>query len=202
MVYVRDCDRWSLSDLRQRISFEFSKKSTLQTVIPSYYLIKQYCIVNNKHDKYWTLTTSLHWIATYLDPSFKELSFVNDRKFFDDQKKCIIDGLLVLTEDLKDFPTPTAITDSSLSSSLSSTATTVATTTFTPPLKKIKKNDPFATKIAKSIYVTQASSAESERHFSTSGQIVTEQRLQLDLEYVESLVVLKEAYLNNNWPKK
>ncbi|CAF1303326.1 unnamed protein product [Didymodactylos carnosus] len=227
-------------------NLEFSKKPTLQNVIPSYYLMKQYCIVDNKRknsiinqlkseinkqldDKYWTSTTSLHWIATYLDPSFKELSFVNDRKFLDDQKECIIDGLLVLTEDFKDFLTPTTTTDSSPSSSLSSTATTVATTTFTPPLKKIKKDDSFTSmrtnrsggsstqpqvsfqdeikkqiqlyensatysssqdnnplvfwreqqqiltilaKIAKSIYVIQASSAESERHFSTSGQIV------------------------------
>ncbi|CAF1045993.1 unnamed protein product [Didymodactylos carnosus] len=59
-----------------------------------------------------------------------------------------------------------------------------------------------AAKIAKSIYVIQTSSAESERHFSTSGQIVTEQRSQLDPECAESLVVLKEAYLNNNWPKE
>ncbi|CAF1252100.1 unnamed protein product, partial [Didymodactylos carnosus] len=41
-------------------------------------------------------------------------------------------------------------------------------------------------KIAKSIYVIQASSAESERHFSTSGQIVTEQRSQLDPECMAS----------------
>ncbi|CAF1175737.1 unnamed protein product, partial [Didymodactylos carnosus] len=138
-------------------------------------------------------------------------------------------------------------------------STTVATTTFTPPLEKIKKDDPFASmrtnrsgdsstqpqvsfqdeikkqiqlyensatysssqdnnplvfwreqqqilpilaKIAKSIYVIQASSAESERHFSTSAQIATKQRSQLDPECVESLVVLKEAYLNNNWLKK
>ncbi|CAF4510140.1 unnamed protein product, partial [Didymodactylos carnosus] len=121
-------------------NLEFSKKTTLQNVIPSYYLMKQYCIVDNKHDKYWTSTVSLHWIATYLDPSFKESSFVNDRKFLDDQKQCIIGGLLVLTKDFKDFLTPATTTDSSPSSSLSSTATTVATTTFVHPLKKIKKD--------------------------------------------------------------
>ncbi|CAF1534836.1 unnamed protein product, partial [Didymodactylos carnosus] len=61
-----------------------------------------------------------------------------------------------------------------------------------------QQNLPILAKIAKSIYVIQASSAESERHFSTGGQIVTQQRSQLDPECVESLVVLKEAYLNNN----
>ncbi|CAF1122737.1 unnamed protein product [Didymodactylos carnosus] len=87
-------------------NLKFSKKPTLQNVIPSYYLMKQYCIVDNKRknsiinqlkseinkqldDKYWTTTTSLHWIVTYLDPLFKELSFVNDRKFLDDQKNVL-----------------------------------------------------------------------------------------------------------------
>ncbi|CAF3399300.1 unnamed protein product [Rotaria sp. Silwood2] len=57
---------------------------------------------------------------------------------------------------------------------------------------------PILSKIAKSIFVIQASSAESERHFSTAGHIVTEQRSQLNSEFLESLVVLKEAYLNNS----
>ncbi|CAF4446228.1 unnamed protein product, partial [Didymodactylos carnosus] len=123
-------------------NLEFSKKPTLQNNSTINQLKSE--INKQLDDKYWTSTTSLHWIATYLDPSFKELSFVNDRKFLDDQKECMIDGLLVLTEDFKDFLTPTTTTDSSPSSSLSSTATTVATTTFTPPLKKIKKDDSFA----------------------------------------------------------
>ena len=50
---------------------------------------------------------------------------------------------------------------------------------------------PILSKIAKSVFVIQASSAESERHFSMAGQIVTERRSQLDPEYVEALVVLK-----------
>ncbi|CAF3434338.1 unnamed protein product [Rotaria socialis] len=60
---------------------------------------------------------------------------------------------------------------------------------------------PILSKIAKSVFVIQASSAESERHFSIAGQVVTEQRSQLEPECLESLVVLKEAYLNKTWPK-
>ena len=50
---------------------------------------------------------------------------------------------------------------------------------------------PILSKIAKSVFVIQASLAESERHFSMAGQMVTERRSQLDPEYVEAFVVLK-----------
>ncbi|CAF4617930.1 unnamed protein product, partial [Rotaria sp. Silwood2] len=43
---------------------------------------------------------------------------------------------------------------------------------------------------------------ESERHFSIAGREVTEHRSNLDSDCVEALVVLKEAYLNNLWPKE
>ncbi|CAF3637487.1 unnamed protein product [Rotaria socialis] len=60
---------------------------------------------------------------------------------------------------------------------------------------------PILSKTAKSVFVIQAPSAESERHFSIAGQVVTEQRSQLEPECLESPVVLKEAYLNKTWPK-
>ena len=71
------------------------------------------------------------------------------------------------------------------------------------PLSFWKKQKDFInmlSNIAKSLLVIPASSAESERHFSIAGQIVTEQRSLLDPDTVEALVVLKEAYINNMWP--
>ncbi len=49
--------------------------------------------------------------------------------------------------------------------------------------------------------VIQASSSESERHFSAGGIIVNERRGRLSESSVESLIVLREAYLNEMWPK-
>ncbi|CAF1300848.1 unnamed protein product [Rotaria sordida] len=59
---------------------------------------------------------------------------------------------------------------------------------------------PILSNIAKSVFVIQASSVESERNFSIAGQIVPEERSQLDPECVESVVILKEALLNKMWP--
>ena len=59
---------------------------------------------------------------------------------------------------------------------------------------------PILSAIAKRILVIQASSAESERHFSTGGMIVNEKRSRLNESSVESLIVLREAYLNQMWP--
>ena len=50
------------------------------------------------------------------------------------------------------------------------------------------------------ILVIQASSAESERHFSAGGMIVSERRNRLSAQSVESLVVLREAFINGQWP--
>jgi len=65
---------------------------------------------------------------------------------------------------------------------------------------KHKEDLSILAKISKSLLVIPASSAESERHFSIAGQIVTELRSSLDPDCVEAFVVLKEVYLNNMWP--
>lgn len=59
---------------------------------------------------------------------------------------------------------------------------------------------PVLSSVAKKILVIQASSAESERHFSSSGEVVREKRSRLSPSCVEALTVLKEAQLNKLWP--
>ena len=54
--------------------------------------------------------------------------------------------------------------------------------------------------IARKIYVIQASSGESERHFSIGGTTLDSRRSNLAPIALESLVVLKEASLNGLWP--
>ncbi|CAF4039817.1 unnamed protein product, partial [Rotaria magnacalcarata] len=238
---------------------EMANQPTLQNVVPSYYrmmndtqadandhkIIKElkseirYCL----DEKYLPSILQIHWVATYLDPSFKSFFFVSDHSYLATQKKEVRKGLHILASDIiQQFDSY-----SSQSQHLSSTS----------PSAKRFKNDPFAdfrnrkstpkssindtnaltkeldrqiqlydsmeiddgydnnpftfwyshkgdlsllAKIAKSVLVIPASSAESERHFSMAGQIVTEHRSSLDPECVEALVVLKEAYINKMWP--
>ena len=64
----------------------------------------------------------------------------------------------------------------------------------TNPLDFWKENSdrfPILNQLSRQIFIIQASSAESERHFSCAGNIVTEKRGSLDGETVEMLVLLK-----------
>ena len=54
--------------------------------------------------------------------------------------------------------------------------------------------------VAKRILVIQGSSSESERHFSSEGMIVSEKRSRASSDTVESLIVLRECFINNQWP--
>ncbi|CAF4150360.1 unnamed protein product [Rotaria sp. Silwood2] len=204
-------------------------------------------LLNSLEEKFAPSITELHWAASYLNPSFKSFSFVNDLGYLDRQKKAVRKGVHVLATDLFDQ------SDEILSSTTQSTSASTNTL-----LSKRVKQDPFAgfrqkiasssptvlstkrawtieldrqmqvyenlqldsdysnnplsfwkvqkdtigllANIAKSLLVIPASSAESERHFSIAGQIVTEQRSLLDPDTVEALVVLKEVYINNMWP--
>ncbi|CAF3749487.1 unnamed protein product, partial [Adineta steineri] len=251
---------------------EFSNCPTLQNVVPSYYKMISYCqinaalhdkqiintlkceILNTLNDKYWSSITMLHWIGTYLEPTFKSLTFINDKKQRAMRFKEIQNGLHVLANDIL----------SNYDDNQQILATSTDPVSLSSPPQKKLKNDPFAdirqqapanssstslkttlellnieldgqlrlynnmtlndnfeydnnpllfwkqqhnhlpllAKIARSVFVIQASSSESERHFSLAGRIVTEQRSNLDSDCVEALVVLKEAYLNNLWPKE
>ena len=42
----------------------------------------------------------IHWLATYLEPSFRELAFVKDRQLRCQQQKVIQQGLLTMLEDI------------------------------------------------------------------------------------------------------
>ncbi|CAF4514884.1 unnamed protein product [Rotaria sp. Silwood2] len=67
--------------------------------------------------------------------------------------------------------------------------------------KNNERRLPVLSIIAERILVIQASSAESERHFSAGGVIVNEKRGCLSESSVGSSIVLREAYVNKMWPK-
>ena len=238
---------------------EMANHPTLQNVVPSYYrMMNDVQASTSDHkvidvlkaeirscldEKYFSSILQIHWVATYLDPSFKSFFFVSDFSYVEIQKKEIRKGLHILAADL-------------IHHSDSNTLSTQVTLDQSPPSKRMK-NDPFAdfrnrtttknpptsskkalaveldrqiqtydsmqinddydnnpftfwyqhkadlsllAKIAKSVLIIPASSAESERHFSIAGQIVTELRSCLHPDCVEALVVLKEAYINKMWP--
>jgi hypothetical protein len=43
----------------------------------------------------------IHWLATYLEPSFRELAFVKDRQLRCKQQKVIQEGLMTMLEDIE-----------------------------------------------------------------------------------------------------
>ena len=43
----------------------------------------------------------LHWVATYLDPSFRDLCFVTDKTYRSTQQKAIKEGLITMTIDIE-----------------------------------------------------------------------------------------------------
>lgn len=42
----------------------------------------------------------IHWIATYLDPSFRDLAFVSDKTYRATQLRSIKDGLNIMATDI------------------------------------------------------------------------------------------------------
>ena len=108
---------------------EFSNCPTLRNVIPSYYKMASYCeikestqqkeiidsskaaILNGLDDKYWNSITILHWIATYLEPTFKSLNFILDRKDPGKRYHEIERGLHVLASDILSRETATCSPD-------------------------------------------------------------------------------------------
>ncbi|CAF1340915.1 unnamed protein product, partial [Didymodactylos carnosus] len=106
---------------------EFSNHSTLQNIVPSYYKMAHY------YDKYWPSITTLHWIATYFEPTFKHLAFIDDKKDSEMRKNEIRKGLHVLVNDTLKMNDD----DPKVLTSLSSFVVN------SPPSKR-RKDDPFA----------------------------------------------------------
>ncbi|CAM4779841.1 unnamed protein product [Rotaria magnacalcarata] len=95
---------------------EMADQSTLQNVVPSYYRMMNDAQVNtNDHkiinelkteiricldEKYLPSILALHWIVTYLDPSFKSFFFVLDPALLGIQKKEVRKGLHILASDI------------------------------------------------------------------------------------------------------
>jgi len=126
-------------------SLEFANVPTLQNVIPSYYTIKAHVQPNavdlsiiaelkvelskSLETKYASSITDLHWVATYLDPSFKNFSFIDEPAYLDKMRKTVRKGLHILASDLID--------QSNFITSNNSMPTD-------PPSSKRFKEDPFA----------------------------------------------------------
>ena len=80
--------------------------------------MKEYCIIDKKHtnsiinllkleidkelkDKYWISITPLHWIASYLDPTIKDLLLVTDISYLAEQKEAIKEDIHILAKNVK-----------------------------------------------------------------------------------------------------
>ncbi|CAF3826826.1 unnamed protein product [Rotaria sp. Silwood1] len=186
----------------------------------------------------------IHWVGTYLDPSFRDLSFVTDKSYKTTQLKAIKDGLIIMAEDIdrerndindslidhqpplkksrtEGFADPFAQlrTSSSEPEKLNVKDELLAELSHYSKLSYSNSNSsnnptlilldfwrtnetklPLLSAIAKRILVIQGSSSESERHFSSGGNIVSERRSRASASTVESLVVLREAFINGQWP--
>ncbi|CAF1449280.1 unnamed protein product [Adineta ricciae] len=241
-------------------SLEFSTTPTIHIVVPSYYAMLAMAQLNGQerpaikalkenlqtalNEKYNQSIMQIHWIATFLDPSFRELSFVSDKSYRTTQLKSIKDGLILMANDIenekKDLidnstdqqpPLKKARTEVSidpfaqlrssssepsklnikdeLSAELAQYSKLSFSTTSTSANPSLLLLDFWRTNekrlrllaiIAKRILVIQGSSSESERHFSAGGVIVSEKRSRASASTVESLVVLRECYINGQWP--
>ena len=57
-------------------------------------------LLNSLEEKYASSITELHWVASYLDPSFKNFSFIDDLEYLETKKKMIRKGIHILPTDL------------------------------------------------------------------------------------------------------
>ena len=240
---------------------EMSNAATLQNVVPTLFAILGLCKADDRDqpvtallkeavlramkEKYFTSLIREHHAATYLDPTFRTFSCIQNSaertKLLKVATECVFDYTVFLTEAESEAPNtqeaanngrqrrppgdpinpddPFAhlrdITPRSNESSEDDTYERLRlemtsysagkferTSVSVDPLQFWEKEAnqyPLLSAIARKILVIPATSAESERHFSRAGKIVTEERSQLDPEAVDSLVSLNDAALCGIW---
>ena len=57
-------------------------------------------ILKSLGEKYLTSITQMHWVASYLEPTFKSPSFVTDKRYLEKQRKEIRKGIHILASQL------------------------------------------------------------------------------------------------------
>jgi hypothetical protein len=124
---------------------EMANIPPLQNVVPSYYrMMNDVRADTNDHkiidelkteirscldEKYLSSILQIHWVASYLDPSFKSFFFISDRSYLETQKKNVRKGLHILVSDIIHHSDSSRTPQHSFGNS--------------PPSKRMK-NDPFA----------------------------------------------------------
>ena len=135
-------------------SLEFSNVPTLQNIVPGSYMMKNYVqpnkndlfiiisepniqLLNSLEEKYAPSVTELHGVAFYLDPSFKNFSFIDNLDYLEKKKKMVRKGIHILATDL--------FNESNTTFSPNTQNTSTSADTVTPSSKRFKQNqDPFA----------------------------------------------------------
>jgi hypothetical protein len=234
-----------------------ASKPTLQFVVPSYYkLLSAFsestgdCLVIKTFKKqlkeyvdshFYTSIKAYHWIACFLDPSFRELRCVpegttaKDRAFrlhlLADVDKWVLSEMEVISGsaqtpavDLEEPPTKSANTSDDIFSDFRSIASTSSASApslspeshkLTEELRRYKtyqasavvydKQDPLQfwkavegefpvlSVLARQVLCICATSAQSERDFSSVGLTITQLRSRLSAEKVEAIQIIRSA---------
>ncbi len=178
---------------------EFSNCLTLQNVVPSYYKMASYCqikvnseqkqIINTLKskilivldDKYWSSITTLHRIATYLEPTFKSLAFVDGKKEREKRFNEIRKGLHVLAGDI-------LTTSDDVQQILVNPTSSI--TSSSPPQKK-HKHDPFSD-IRQRVTANQYLSSSNKTLLSLNSE------LDQQLHYYNNMTINNDLEYDNN----
>lgn len=238
---------------------EQSKEPALQLVAPSYYLLQKKLdasitpretsaagvfrakLKKYLDEKYWSSIKALHWMATFLDPSFKTMAFLPQIKAADVSFKRNLLGDLdnwILAEmrtvahnsattasdqtldnvvaenapvckapkldadpfaDMRDGAAPNVgqqNSDQSAGDELAKYKASRISATNKNPLifwRDCAGEYPLLSQTARRVYCISASSAQSERDFSSVGHTITDVRSMISAKRVEAIELVKSA---------